>query len=239
MSIYYDRLTPGELWTRNLKNNVDSANNSLSSIFYKYQSINSTFFSELTSNRICKLDVFYDSLFLETETGFIFEKTFTDNNFTIRPFNQINQFNLNLNTRSDYWFDEQKNKIYFTQLGFFGDPVKAQGEKYFVFVLFFREFNCTTGLTETLLEQEIKVAYTSASNWKDSDFSMETPKLTYNKDTRTFNVSFIIRNTIKDFGILSINILDINDIRISEISGFLPFMKIDPDNCSNYQWVPS
>ena len=60
MSIYYDKQVPGELWLRDLKNNVDSASNILSSVYLKYKNVNSTFFSYLISNQITRFDLFLE-----------------------------------------------------------------------------------------------------------------------------------------------------------------------------------
>jgi hypothetical protein len=117
MSIYYDKQVPGEIWLRDLGNNVTAGNKVLSSIFLKYKNINETFYSELTSNKINRFDVIFDTIFIETTSGFIFEKFYVDSG-SIVPFNQINFFNFRKNTTVDYWYSENKNKIFFTEIAY-------------------------------------------------------------------------------------------------------------------------
>lgn len=231
MSIYYNKQIPGELWLRDLGNNVTAGNKVLSSIFLKYKNVNETFYSELTSNKINRFDVIFDTLFVETNSGFIFEKFYIDSG-SIVPFNQINFFNFRKNTTVDYWYSEQKNKIFFTEIAYVIDTNKQPSDKYISFTLIFNSFDCNTGLPIPLIRKEIKIAYKSIENWDDNNFKLENPKITYNPDTKTFNVSFILRNSINSLGLVSINISDKDAPEILKITGFLPYLVIDPDNSS-------
>jgi len=231
MSIYYNKQIPGELWLRDLKNNVTTASAVLSSIYFKYENINQTFYSDLTSNNINRFDVIYDTIFIETNTGFIFEKIYIDSGY-IRPFNQLNLFNFRKNTTVDYWYSEPKNKIYYTEIAYVEDPNKQPTDMYISFTLVFNEFDCTTGLIKPLLLKPIKIGYTSIRNWDDNNFTIENPKITLNGDTKTFNVSFILRNAAKELGLVSINILNKDVPEISQVSGFLPYLILDITNSS-------
>jgi hypothetical protein len=96
----------------------------------------------------------------------------------------------------------------------------------------FNSFDCTTGLLNHLILKDIKIAYKSIENWDDNNFTIENPKITYNPDTKTFNVSFILRNSVGAFGLVSINILDKDIPEISKVTGFLPYLVLDANNSS-------
>ncbi len=229
MSIYYDKQIPGELWLRDLKNNVDSASNILSAVYLKYENIDDTFYYYLNTNQITRFDLFYDTFFIETPAGYIFEKFYIQDE-KILPFNQINLFNNRKTTCVDYWFDEKKNKIIHTELYFYEDPFKDPTIKSFDFILIVKSFDCTTGLSKTIVLDIIRIAYTSSTDWDDSSFTVETPKITYNKDTKTYNISFILRNSVKTLGLVSLNLLDSDIPVVTEVNGFLPYFVQDTLN---------
>ncbi len=62
----------GEIWTRKNSQTVEPGTASLSSIYNQYKNIN--LYNELTSNRIFKIDTFFDTLYIETSTAVLFEK---------------------------------------------------------------------------------------------------------------------------------------------------------------------
>jgi hypothetical protein len=232
MSYYHNKQIPGELWLRDLKDNIDSANNVLSAIYLKYQNISSTFYSELTSNKITRFDTFNDAIFVETPSGCIFEKLYlNDDNFTILPYNQLNLFNFRKNTTVDYWYDENKKKVFFTEIAYYDDPNKVAGSKYFDFIFLFKTFSCQDGILINNISNRIRFSYSSAINWNDYVFFIENPKLTYNTDTKYFNVSFILRNSVKSLGLVSINVINSDTPIVTEVHGFLPYFTIDSTNC--------
>ena len=233
MSIYYSKQIPGQLWLRDLNDNVSSAYDVLSSVYIKYKNINPSFFFDLSSNNINRFDVIYDTLFLETSSGYVFEKFYVDYNSVIQPYNQINLFNTRKNTTVDYWYNEPQKKIYFTEI-FATSGVSTNNV--FTFGFIFKSFDCETGIASVILLQNVNLAYTSSINWVNSSFKIENPKLTYNPDTKTFNTSFILRNSRNDFGLLSLNIMDVSVPQISEINGFLPYFVLDPINSSVTNW---
>ena len=216
---------------RDLKNNVDSASNILSAVYLKYKNVNSTFFNYLTSNQITRFDLFYDTFFIETPIGCIFEKFYIQSE-EILPYNQINLFNPKKTTNIDYWFNENKNNIIFTEIFYYNDPLKTAFDNYFEFILIVKSFDCITGLTKNLVLDIIRLAYTSSRNWNGVNFGIENPKITYNKDTKNYNISFILRNTAKELGLVSINLLDSDIPTVTEVNGFLPYFVQDTLNSS-------
>ncbi len=63
---------PGALWIRNNAQFVSPAANSLSGVIDTY--INTNLYNQLTGNGIYKIDIFYDTLLIETANAIIFEK---------------------------------------------------------------------------------------------------------------------------------------------------------------------
>ena len=57
MSIYYSKQIPGQLWLRDLNDNVSSAYDVLSSVYIKYKNINPSFFFDLSSYNMCCVNV--------------------------------------------------------------------------------------------------------------------------------------------------------------------------------------
>lgn len=232
MSIYYNNQIPGQLWLRDLTNNVTPAYNMLSSVFIKYQTINNSFFSDVSSNNINRFDVINDVLFLETNNGYIFEKFYVDEYSQIQPYNQMNLFNTRKNTTVDYWYSEPKKKIYFAEVFYNGISLNTNT---FTFNVILKSFDCESGTASVILLKSINLAYLSANNF--NEFLIENSKITYNSDTKTFNLSFILRNAVGSLGLLSVNILDIAIPQISQINGFLPYLTLDSANSSITNWT--
>lgn len=236
MSIYYNKQIPGQLWLRNLTDKVVSASDALSSVFVKYKTINSSFYSDLTSNNINRFDVIYDTIFVETNNGYIFDKFYIDDFLQVQPYNQLDLFSTRKNTTVDYWYSESKKKIYFTEI--FYTAKTNTPANVFTFNLIINEFDCTTGIAVKSLLKSINLKYTSSTNWDINNFTIENPKITYNSDTKIFNISFILRNSASTFGMISINVDDGTILAISEINGFLPYFTLDLANCSIQDWSP-
>ena len=230
MSEYYNKQYIGELWLKDSEGNIVSGSDALTNVYAKYININSSFYNELTSNRIITYDVVYDTIFVETQYGYIFEKIYKDDLGVIQPFNKLNLLNVTKSTKVDYWFDESLNKIYFTDLYYYDDFNRPSNPNYFEFILTFNSFDCHYGTIKKELINNIKIGFSSNVDWNELAFTMENPKLTYNKDTKTFNISFILRNSKNTLGIVSLNIADGDVHKISEVNGFLPYFTLDYAN---------
>jgi hypothetical protein len=226
MNIYSEKNKTGELWTRNLDGKIQVSNESLSTIFNKYKQINIKFYNELINNKIKRFDLFYDSLFIETETGYIFEKIVYQNN-QISLYQNNNNFNLKGYYPIDYWFDELKFKVYIVEI-----KATLQQEDIFDFYLILTEYDCKTGLLKTVYKHNIILNFYNSKNWgvnsanisKNEIPIVETPKICYNKDTNIYNISFIIRNNnINKMGIISINLINTGIFKTESINGMVPF----------------
>lgn len=231
MNIYTEKNKIGELWTRGVDKNIQISNESLSSIFNKYKQININFYNELINNKIKRFDVVYDSIFLETETGYIFEKIIYSNN-QISLYQNNNNFSLNGYYPIDYWFDEMKFKIYIVEI-----KATFQQKDIFNFYLILTEYDCKTGLLKTVYKHNISLNFLNSRNW-GVNFAgvtnneipiIESPKICYNKDTKLYNISFIIRNNnINKIGLISINLINNAGFKTESINGMVPFC----DSCS-------
>jgi len=265
---FQNHTTPGELWLRDPKGNKASAATLLSNVYNKYQTLNpsitsnlngsvylndqqiyDTFYSELTSNQITRFDTFYDSLFIETKSGCIFEKIYVDKD-VIKPFSVADNFTakhnvnpgfLSYDSYVDYWFDESKNYVYFAYISNLNEnkdfPLR------FAFALIVNQFDCKTGLIRTIMLWKVILGFNSSINWDIFDYVLEAPKITFNSSTRTFNVSFLLKNIVRQFGLVSINFKQTDTVQqgtfeITEVNGHLPFFELDPTKCEAYPYDP-
>lgn len=232
MNRYIEQQNGGELWIRELNDKVYPASNLLSNIYSKYYPIDSTFYSELTSNQILRFDMFDDVIFIETASASIFEK-FTYANDVVVPFNQKNLLNKKTNinnaylTNVDYWYDEYKRTIYFVEI-----LPKDESINGISFDVIFKQFDCETGSIVKSFEQYTKLVFLESVSF--SDFILENPKITYNSDTKLFNTSLVVR--IEGvFGLLSFNIVNFGDFRINDLNGFFPNKTLNKSASETYK----
>jgi len=222
MDFYREKELEGQLWIRNTNDQVQPANVVLSAIYLKYKIPTPSFYEDLISNNIVKFDVFYDTFFIQTSGGYFFEK-YTVQNSEIIPYNKINNFNgLQTKNNIDYWFSENKKIVYTVEfirpsLDFI-EPTEDGAILQFGFN--FKSFNLETSETKILLNELTTIELISAVDLMESNGIKEDPKLTYNAYTNNFNLSFLIRNDVKKFGIVSINF---NEFETKEINLYIPY----------------
>ncbi len=70
--------TPGEIWIRKNTQKVSTGNNFLSGVFDSYS--NTLFYSDLTGRGVYNIDIFFDTLYIQTSSGIFFEKIIYDYN---------------------------------------------------------------------------------------------------------------------------------------------------------------
>jgi hypothetical protein len=234
MNFYNELSYTGQIWTRDSFDNILTLNQKVSSIYEKYKFFNLNFYKELQSNNIISFDVFYDSIFLQTKTGYIFEK-YTSNDDTISPYNKINNFNSNKVNNLDYWFDE-KNKIVYIFEFTFPETPNIPINPYtnlatIQYAFTFRQFDTKTGEFKNLLKDNIRFYISDYIDFDNTNGITEDPKLTYNSDTELFNASFIIKNTSNSVGLISMNF---DKKEIKEVNVYIPFGKVKP-----YGFIPT
>lgn len=237
MKNYTEQNSSGELWIRTLDNSKIPAPIALSAVYKKYQPY-STFYSELTSNLITRFDNFLDTFFIETPSGYIFEKTYIEDNL-YKPFNSVNLYNpiyykvgtsLIYGTKTGYWYNERDNKILQSYLLTL-DENKNYTDR-FSFVVIMNEFDCKVGSLRTVFFERLSLSFTASENWNRDSVTLETPHLAYNVDTNVYNISFLIKDAYKQFGLISLNMspaqtASFDSYRVEEINVFLPFLSIN------------
>lgn len=134
-SLYDSSITPGQLWVKTIDGTIYTGPSALNLIYNNYIN-NSTIYSQLTSNNIINLDVFFDTLVIELSGTVLYEKiTFNYNTYTIEkslqnflpltygstttlPFSTVN-FNNNIGNASPSaitfyggnWYDSGRKTI--------------------------------------------------------------------------------------------------------------------------------
>jgi len=229
MNFYTDSNYNGELWLRDAQDNVKTANIVLSSVFIKYKPNYPDFYYDLNYSLITRFDVFYDSFFIQTKNGYIFEKVKNVNSI-LEPYSFFDFYNPLQSTNIDYWFDEKLKKIYYCG---FNDTSFNPNEQ-ISFSFFFNEFDINIGKIKKLQEKKVNLVLSTFTNLASSNGIKEDPKITYNADTNVFNISFLIKNDIGQNGLISINL---NTNQILELNSFIPFGELDSDNSSIYEYV--
>lgn len=238
-SFYEKNLQRGELWLKSPNGTVMTAADALSSVFLKYKDVevyedtsdevlttaNQTFYRELVSGAdILRFDVMQDVLFVETKRGNFFDQIIQEDGI-IKPINQDNNFLTSLKARRlgfpDYWFDELNRKIYIVTNKLVSHSPELNGclVEYFVEL-----FDLNSSILDTKLNFTLHYDF-GVYNFYPSFPIMEPPKLTYNKSTKMFNISHILRGPRKHFGFVSINLLKDQNLDVKQINAFFPYKK--------------
>jgi len=224
MSIFSSEYNNGELWLRTLNGKIEASNKILSAVYAKYQDVNPTFYRELNTNNISKFDIFYDVIYVETETGFIFEKIKVNTDGIIVPFQNNSSFNKISQVPIDYWFDETNFKIYFVTIRSGIQQIKtAIEEATFDFYITITEYDCKDGEIYLAFNSHITIPLLGANNWGGDKANLEKPKICYNRDTKRYNVSFVVRNNAYVLGLLSLNFVNHKEFTLETLNALLPF----------------
>ena len=215
----------GNGWMRDSFDNIITLNEKLSAIYKKYENVNLPFYNELISNNIKGFDIFYDTFFIKTNIGYVFEKYKFENN-EIKPFNKLNYFNVNNVNNLDYWFDEIEKIVYI--FDFVLTPPKVaiveivDGLATIQFSFIFKSFDTKDAVYKNLISETIKFVVSDFEGLDTTNGIVEDPKITYNRDTKLFNASFLVKNELDSIGIISMNF---NKTEIKEINAYIPFGK--------------
>lgn len=216
----------GEIWMRDSNDNVYPVNESLSAVFLKYKKQQNSFYNELTSNRIKNFDTFYDSFFIQTKSGYVFEKYISENS-VITPYNKINNFNFSKTDNNiDYWFDEIEKVVYFFEFvdAQFAPPLLDYSLIQYAFN--FKSFDTKTNIISNHLNKRIYFWLYQPKDLLMTNGHKDDPKLSYNPETKFFNVSFTVKNDIgSSMGIVSMNF---KKDEVSEINTWIPFGEVMP-----------
>jgi len=231
MNLYNDTNFTGELWLRDINNNVQEVGTVLSAVFLKYKDLYPDFYYDLNFNIITKFDVFYDSFYIQTPNGYIFEKIVFQNSEML-PYSLFDHRSPLGSNNIDYWFDEINKKVYFC--GF--SEVESVTSKSINFSLFFKEFNINTNKIKEFYTKSIHLSLDNTTNLLSSYGVKDDPKLTYNADTNIFNVSFLVKNDINQNALISINL---NQNNILELNSFIPFGELNAIRSYITEYIPT
>lgn len=203
----------GEMWMRDSTGTIHSANSALINLYSKYETINQTFYNELISNQIKRFDFFYDVIFVETQSGHIFDKIEIIND-KIHPVSLDNRFLPY--SYSDYWLDESNKKIYNTI-----NKIDNWSLSSVQIGVLIEQFDIVRNLFNLKLYYQIDINFNQ--NIYQVKPIIEPPKITFNADTDIFNISFILRGPNKEFSLLSTNINKQQFLELEEVNCFVPF----------------
>jgi hypothetical protein len=231
MSLYTQSQVSGKLWLRNILGNIESGSNVLSSIYQKYSS-QTEFYQQLIENQIKKFDVFYDCIFVETDSGYFFEKIDVDEEMSLLPYTKYFFFNPKKTTAVDYWLDEFEQKIIFCDIQFI-----TIANSTLVFDLYLNDFDLNTGITRLKLHERFDFKILNNSNWSNFTPEFETPKITFNPDTKNYNVSFVFRGKQKEFALMSVMIRKVNKFTVFKVDGIVPFINLDLENSNHFSLI--
>jgi hypothetical protein len=211
----------GELWLRTPSGKILPSTDALSALNLKYSTVNTNFYSELINNQIKRFDFFYDVIFLETETGYIFDKLTKNNNILI-PSNNDDRLTLTENGGKfpDYWLDEINKKIYVVQNKI--DNWAFTNLKKINITI--KQFDIIKNTYSTKLSYNINLTYCSV--YYTTSPTLEPCKISYNNDTRCFNVSFILRGKNGEFGLISTILKKDQNLVIDNINCLLPYVTL-------------
>jgi hypothetical protein len=232
LTFYEKNRQAGELWVRTPNNLIVPAQEALSQVFLKYKNVSSELAEQDSSGRtiyqdlmdgtfFLRFDMIQDVLFVETPRGNIFDQIVVENN-KILPRNQDNNFTTSLLSKRltfpDYYFDENNKKIYIVTNKI--EEYQNLGGLKLGYII--EEFNMNSSILD------VKYYFTVFFNFNIKQFYDTLPiveplKLSYNRFTKTFNISHICRGPNNEFGLVSINVLKDQDLNVSSINAFFPF----------------
>jgi hypothetical protein len=218
MNKLIENQTSGEIWMRTPSGKILPSTDALSALNLKYSTIDSNFHFELINNEIKRFDFFYDVIFIETASGYIFDKLSKSENILI-PENNDNRLTTteNGNKFPDYWLDEVNKKIYVVD-----NEIKYWTSVSVKINVKIKQFDITKNLYSTKFSYDINLTYCNFSNLTKKPI-LEPCKISYNNDTRCFNVSFILRGNNDEFGLISTILKKDQNLVIDNINCLLPY----------------
>ena len=223
MNKLIENQTSGEIWMRTPSGKILPSTDALSALNLKYSTIDSNFHFELINNEIKRFDFFYDVIFIETASGYIFDKLSKNKNVLI-PENNDNRLTTteNGNKFPDYWLDEVNKKIYVVD-----NEIKYWTSTSVKINVKIKQFDITKNLYSTKFSYDIELIYNNTITKKPT---IEPCKISYNLDTRCFNVSFILRGNAEEFGLISSTLKKNQNLVINNINCLLPYTTVQEIN---------
>jgi hypothetical protein len=229
--VYQRNSIPGELWVRKNSQQVASASVALTSIFNTYSSLN--LYNLLTGNGINKVDVFFDTLYIETSSCVLFENIKydfeTDTIYSIkdnsrflslalpvqmsltREFSGINLDNYIYAKPGETWFFPERKNIILSVCGLSGKVLTPQLFEYNISTRNFAKIFPNTNDTLTINSL-------TANNF----INIEAPILTYDNLKKEYVMSVLCKNSNSTSTIVEFTIIDLPDTYLDTITLYTP-----------------
>jgi len=235
LTFYEKQTQPGEIWLRTPDNRIVSAADGLKNVFSKYKyataslpladNSNRSFYQDINEGvYFTRFDVIQDVVFVETPRGTIFDQIVVENN-EIYPKTQDNNFTTSLSSNRlrfpDYWFDENNRKIF---IATYRNENFQPNTKNFKLGYIIEEFDMKRSVLDVINYFTVDFNFDTKVAYKETPIA-EPLKITYNKETKMFNLSHICRGPKKEFGLISINLLRDQDLSVKNVNAFFSFSK--------------
>lgn len=192
----------GQLWVRDINNNISTGDIALSGIYINY--IGTHHYSYLSANNVTNITalnkntiviqtpagVSIDQIDYDEDTSAFSSTSFLPHLIDIEDFNIPGEIVKTVNVYGGMWYDELNKKIYINKFLALLGPMQII---YQIYVYDLISDNLSEELSETI---NLPVGMLNVS--LDATF-------TYNKDTKTFNTTFIFNTPLSNFNIGSIN----------------------------------
>lgn len=204
--MFFTQNLNNKFFIRSSEGEITLGSDFLKNILHKYD--NFLFSEEINSSALLKIDCFLDSILIETQNFFLIEKIFQNSPASLpEPYNLFDNLFTKENYMTDYWYDEKNKKI----LSCF---LRKNNNN---FSLLIRESSLSSGQTSTILQETLNIT-NFPNSWIWDEISLNSVKITYNKDTRIYNISFLVKTT-ENWGIISVFLYEDPSLKIKESNG--------------------
>jgi hypothetical protein len=246
---YDNKNIPGELWVRKNSQNVSSASKALTGVFDTYKSTN--FYSQLTGNGIQKIDLFFNTLYVQTSGAVLFEDLIydydTDTVFSISDNARYLSLTLPVSTSltrevqgltsldiakpGETWFFPENKKVVLSVCGLLSGLLTPA---LYELDLITKNFNKIFPKTQTDITTINSLTGLNIQ-------TIESPVLSYNTLKKEFLLTILGRNNLQKDNIVEFSILNLPDTSLNNVTvytstetvynGLPPFI---PDTLSIY-----
>jgi hypothetical protein len=216
-------LIPGQIWLRKNSQQTEPSEIALLDVFDTYKNL--SIYSELTGTGIYNIDVFYDTLFIETSSALIFEKINYDYSqarlFSIADLSRSISLTLPVQTNLNR---EITNTLPVNQtFAKVGDTwFFAKDKKIIISLIELQNYNVTASLyslnlNTNILKQEFYLSSITPTFSSFNIIEVSKPALSYNSSKKQFLYSFIGKDTENKNTIISLYINNFLQFEVDKI----------------------